>query len=171
MEQENYLLKSSLDESNQRLRKLQVEMEYRKSMRQVPKAPFTTSTPENLQQQSGIGESYPHNSKPASVTTKKRLKYCNILPEMQSLAFVVDEQQTAQSRQPRAKETCKGKVDENKDFRNGNSNGDDHELFVQSFEKSNALIQGIFKEKDALQKQLELSRQQLRNKSQQRVLS
>ena len=38
----------------------------------------------------------------------------------------------------------------------------DHEMFYQSFEKSNELIQGIFQEKDALEKQLQLSRQQRR---------
>jgi len=156
LEQENYLLKSSLDESNQRLRKMQVEMEYRKSMRQVPKAPFTTSTPE-YSQQLEIGQSYPQKPKSPPLT-KKRLKYGNVLPEIQSLAFVVDKQKTKTL--PRVKNTREEKMD-----KGNNGSEDDHELFVQSFEKSNALIQGIFKEKDALQKQLELSRQQLRNKN------
>lgn len=159
------MLKNSLNQTNQKVRKLQVEMNYTKSKQKplsssftLPSLPSMSSPPNNhpMTKQRGIGSVGPLTPKtpPAVAALSPELPLIDIndvfpIPSV-SGGFIPDDIRVI----PDVAD-CYEQAQES-------MGSGDHDMFYQSFEKSNELIQGIFQEKDALEKQLQLSRQQRR---------
>ena len=166
------MLKNSLNKTNQKVRKLQVEMNYTKSKQQpLPSSPFTLpllpsmSSPVNdpMTQHciiGSIGPSTPVTSPSIAtlssqlpiITTNDAFPIPSAGAATVSKGFIPDDIRVIPD-VPDCYDQAQGSF---------GAGAGDHEIFYQSFEKSNELIQGIFQEKDALEKQLQLSRQQRR---------
>jgi len=174
LEKENYMLKNSLNQTNQKVRKLQVEMNYTKTKQQpLPSSPFTLpslpsmSSPLNdlpMTQHRVIGSVGPSiPATPPAVAT----------PLSSQLPLLTTDDVFPISSSATSTTSSGGLIPDDirlipdahdcYDQALGSVGGSgNHEMFYQSFEKSNELIQGIFQEKNALEKQLQLSRQQRR---------
>ena len=164
LEKENYLLKNSLSQSSQKVRKLQVEMNYTKSKQQPPRSPFSLpslpsmSSPLNdhhtnhHREMGYVGPLTPGTSPAVLTSTSQPQITNNVFPMLSPTGFIPNDIRLIPD-VPDDDQIGMNQVQEP---------GSDHEMFYQSFEKSNELIQGIFQERDALEQQLQLSRQQRR---------
>ena len=167
------MLKNSLNQTNQKVRKLQVEMNYTKTKQQpLPSSPFTLPSlpsmssplndlPMTQHRVSGsVGPSIPATPPAVATPLSTQLPFLTT-----NDVFPISSSATATTSGRLIPDDIRVIPDASDcyDQALGSVGGtSDHEMFYQSFEKSNELIQGIFQEKDALEKQLQLSRQQRR---------
>lgn len=172
------MLKNSLNQTNQRVRKLQVDMDFNKVKQQPSPASVFPLSHMPLPLQSPIAvptlsEQHQHQvmgsggrSVLSSLTPECGAMPGGALPTL----FTTPLPATATMDTLNIGETfpvISGFSDDisfpdEQIEMGGGARKDNPEVFYQSFEKSNELIQGIFQERDALEKQLQLSRQQRR---------